>query len=117
VNEMLSQVGLIIVLAADRESLISWIEQVGSQSEVPIVAGVSQAMGPIAAPFLASGQLVGSLDGLPGAAAYESNFVGSSGVASELLASTILAQWMIILALAGASIYFGMQAMRQRTWR
>lgn len=117
VSEMLAQVGLIIVLAADRESLISWIEQVGSQSDVPIVAGVSQAMGPIAAPFLASGQLVGNLDGLPGAAAYEGHLGSSSGMAAELLSSTILAQWMIIIALAGASIYFGLQAARQRSRR
>jgi hypothetical protein len=117
VNEMLAQVGLIIVLAADRESLISWIEQVGSQSDVPIVAGVTQAMGPIAAPFLASGQLAGNLDGLPGAAAYEGRLASSRGAASDLLASTILAQWMIILTLAGASIYFGLQAARQGPWR
>jgi hypothetical protein len=117
VGDTLAQVGLIIVLAADRESLVSWIEQVGSQSDVPIVAGVTQAMGPIASPFLASGQLVGNLDGLPGAAAYESQLGNTSGVASDLLSSTILAQWMIILALAGSSIYFGLQAVRQKSRR
>ncbi len=68
----LSHVGLVIVLTGDRDNLVNWIEQVGSVSEaVPLVAGVTQALAPLASGYAITGQLNGLLGGTTDAAVYE----------------------------------------------
>jgi hypothetical protein len=68
----LSQIALVIVLTGDRDSLVNWVEQVGSVAEeVPLVAGVTQALTPLANSYATTGQLNGILGGAPDAAAYE----------------------------------------------
>jgi hypothetical protein len=73
----LQNVGLIVVLTGEQTNLINWIEQVGSATDTPLVAGVTQSLSPVAAPYYASGQLQGHLDGLPATIALANN-VGSS---------------------------------------
>ena len=68
----LSQTRLVIVLTGDRDNLVNWVEQVGSVAdEVSVVAGVTQALTPLANGYAATGQLGGLLGGLPDAVAYE----------------------------------------------
>jgi hypothetical protein len=64
-------VGLIIEFAAQQRTLQWWIEQVGSQHQVEIMAAVSAAVEPTAMPYHNSGQLAGLISGLPSAAQYE----------------------------------------------
>jgi len=63
---------LIVELAGNQETLRWWVEQVGAQYGVPMVAGVSGAVEPYARPYYESGQLQALLVGLPAAAEYES---------------------------------------------
>jgi hypothetical protein len=70
VNDM-QDVKLIIEFAAQQRTLQWWIEQVGSQHQVEIMAAVSAAVEPTATPYHNSGQLVGLISGLPRAAQYE----------------------------------------------
>jgi hypothetical protein len=96
----LSQVGLVIVLTGDRDSLVNWIEQVGSVAEnMPLVAGVTQALTPLANSYATTGQINGLLGGAPDAAAYEQLVdLPESGVQTylnaqifgQLLAGTLL---------------------------
>ncbi len=68
----LSQVGLVIVLTGDRDSLVNWIEQVGSLNDgAPLVAGVTQALTPLARSYAATDLLNGFLGGIPETAVYE----------------------------------------------
>jgi hypothetical protein len=67
----IQDVSLIIELAAQQRTLQWWIEQVGSQHQVEIMAAVSAAVEPTATPYHNSGQLVGLISGLPSAAQYE----------------------------------------------
>ena len=67
----IQDVSLIIELAAQQRTLQWWIEQVGSQHQVEIMAAVSAAVEPTAMPYHNSGQLVGLISGLPSAAQYE----------------------------------------------
>lgn len=72
VQTTLPQTRLIIVLTGDRDNLVNWVEQVGSvATDTPIVAGVTQALSPLAQSYTNTGQISGLLRGLPDAAAYE----------------------------------------------
>jgi len=67
----IQDVSLIIEFAAQQRTLQWWIEQVGGQYQVEIMAAVSAAVEPTATPYHNSGQLVGLISGLPSAAQYE----------------------------------------------
>ena len=67
----IQDVSLIIEFAAQQRTLQWWIEQVGSQYPVEIMAALSAAVEPMAQPYHDSGQLVGLISGLPSAAQYE----------------------------------------------
>ena len=67
----IQNVSLIIEFAAQQRTLQWWIEQVGSQYQVGIMAAVSASVEPTATPYHNSGQLVGLISGLPSAAQYE----------------------------------------------
>jgi hypothetical protein len=67
----IQNVSLIIEFAAQQRTLQWWIEQVGSQYQVKIMAAVSASVEPTATPYRNSGQLVGLISGLPRAAQYE----------------------------------------------
>jgi hypothetical protein len=70
----LQDVALVVVLTSERASLVNWVEQVGATTQTPIVAGVTQALAPVAAPYAATGQLTGVLAGLPAVVAYADAF-------------------------------------------
>jgi len=67
----IQDVSLIIEFAAQQRTLQWWIEQVGSQYRVEIMAAVSAAVEPTAQPYHDSGQLVSLISGLTNAAQYE----------------------------------------------
>jgi len=93
---------LIVELAADSNRVRRWIEQVRSQHEIPMVAGVGAAVWPAVQPYYETEprQLAGLAGGLPGAAAYESlRQVYLRGQSSmEALAGGVLALVVIVLA-------------------
>jgi hypothetical protein len=64
---------LIIELAASQETLRWWVEQAGTPYNVPLSAGVSASVEPIARAYYEteSRQLKGLIAGVPGAAEYE----------------------------------------------
>lgn len=69
-QQMLEEVSLVIVLTGERDSLVRWLEQVGRTTDLPIIAGITQSLGPVAAPYFDSGQLQGVITGLPETAVY-----------------------------------------------
>ncbi len=109
-QDALADVGLIVVLSADRDSLVGWVEQVGTQTDSVMIAGVTQALGPVARPYLASDQFAGLIEGMPVAAAYAKVNQAGDDVAAEHLTALTLAQWLVIVALLAGAIYFGLAA-------
>ncbi len=99
----LDDLGLIVVLAGDSEPVRWWVEQVGTRTRTPLVAGVSAAAEPQLRPYLDSGQLVGLISGLPGAARYTALFgQASSGSADwagrlDALSLSLLALMALVL--------------------
>lgn len=101
-------VGIIVVLTAERDSLIGWIEQVGTQTEIPLVIGTTQGLAPVAQPYLSSGQVDGLIAGLPGAAAYEQAVSGQPGETARQLQAQTLAQLLVIGIFIGGALYYGL---------
>lgn len=102
---------LIVVLASDAQQVRRWVEQVGAQHAVPIVAGVSAAAEPALQPYhqTAPRQLAGLAGGTPGAAAYESlRGVYQAGQSSmEALAGGVLALALIVVV-GNVALLFGL---------
>ena len=103
----LSDIGLIIVLTSDRNSLVNWIEQVEAQNDAPLIAAVTQPLGPLTIPYLSSGQLEGTLDGIPAASAYEKRLLGLDGTAFEQFSAQTIVMWVVIVAFVIASAVYG----------
>jgi hypothetical protein len=113
-QQALADVGLVIVITADKGSLVNWIEQVAAQSEVPVVAAVSQSLAPVAAAYFAAGQLQGVIGGLPAVAAYERLFPTGERPGNEQLAAQTIAQWLVVLLLVLGNLWYALTALVRR---
>ena len=100
---------LIVELAAASDTLRWWIEQAGAPYGVPIVAGVSAAVDPMARTYSETEpqQLKGVTGGVLGAASYESLRSGGAGPEPEMAArldSLLAGQVLVILVILGGTI-------------
>jgi hypothetical protein len=79
----LQDFALILELAATQDTLRWWIEQASTPSQIPLAAGVSASVAPLARPYYMTEprQVVGLLGGVPAAAAYEALRSGQEGLA------------------------------------
>jgi hypothetical protein len=77
---------LLVELAPDQDTLRWWIEQGAMPSGVPLVAGVSASVEPLARAYYETEarQLVGMIGGVPGAAAYDALRGGSDSLNGTL---------------------------------
>ncbi len=105
--EALQDIALIVVLAGERDGIVNWIEQVGTQSDQPMITGLTQALGPVATPYLASSQLAGAVQGFPDVSTYEIVLRDNVNFANGLTSLT-LAQWLSIVALVVGAFYYGL---------
>ncbi len=109
----LNEVGLIIVLTGNKDSLTNWIEQVGSDDEMSMTAGVTTALAPSASPYFATGQLSGYLAGTLDTAVYQDLSNGNisenvtmllnAQIVGQLFVAVVLFFGLIIYTLAGLS--------------
>jgi hypothetical protein len=90
----------------------SWIVYAGTKYKVAIAAGVTAVMAPENYPFLQTGQLVGQLAGMKGAAEYEQLIVDAGYTPNKDIASKAMSaiSWshilIIILIVLGNVGYF-----------
>lgn len=108
----LSQVALIIVLTGDRKSLVNWIEQVGSQTNVPVLAATTQSLEPLALSYVTSKQLDGLLSHLAALGRYEETLPAAPAniAAQRTLNAQLLVQLLLIVLLL-----FGLIGQLRRT--
>jgi hypothetical protein len=80
--------GLVLVLAAEPESLRIWIEQAGTLQGAPLAAAVSASTEPLARSYYETNprQLLGLVAGVPGAAMYEALRRGDGTLSAEMAA-------------------------------
>ncbi|MCP4426213.1 MAG: hypothetical protein GY803_17115, partial [Chloroflexi bacterium] len=114
-QQALADVGLIIVLTGERNSLVGWLEQVGRSNGAPIVAGVAQSLGPTAAPYFASSQLQGMIVGMPDTAVYQqmAQSQPTDSVIKQLSAQT-LAQLLAAAVLLAGGLGYGVSGLFKR---
>jgi hypothetical protein len=109
-----ADIGLIVLLTSEQDSLTNWVEQVRSSTNVPMVAAVTQSVAPVALTYDSAEQLDGVIAGLPAAAAYEgANRPGETAVAEQLAGQT-LAQWVVIILLIVGSVGGWLLSLRPR---
>lgn len=119
-QQALADVSLIIVLTADRQTLVNWVEQVSTPAAPPMVAGVTQSLAPLALPYFDTAQLAGVLNGIPGTAVYQQTYYRSAPTADAnvLLNAQAAAQMLVVVVLLlGAILYFITGIVAQRRAR
>jgi hypothetical protein len=89
---------LLIDLAGGPEPARWWIEQVQTPSKRPLLVAVTASAEPNVRPYLQSGQIVGLVRGLPGAAEYEM-LLGQPGAAIAAMDAQSMAHLVIVLCL------------------
>ena len=104
----LNQIALIVLITGERDNLVNWVEQVGAQLDTPVVAIMTQALGPVAAPYQVTGQLSGTLAGLPDGAAYEQLRGEEDGPALQHWQSVTLARWLAVVLLIAGNGWYGL---------
>jgi hypothetical protein len=91
---------LIVTVSGDRDHVRWWVEQVGSQYDVAIVAGVSASIAPYIQPYYAEkerGQIKGMLVGLAAVPQYE-QLIGAQVYPSSWESYVVLANAQVLLA-------------------
>ena len=95
------------MLTGERDSLVNWLEQIDPNTDIPIIAGVTQSLGPVAAPYYASGQLHGLLNGLPDAIALANRYGSSADLTqakAQLSAQSLIQLAAALLLIIGALV-------------
>ena len=114
-RQLLSDVGLIVVLTGNKDSLTNWIEQVGGDDEVMMSAGVTTALAPAAAPYFATGQLSGYLAGMLDTAVYQDLSDGNIDQdVNKLLNAQLLGQLLTAIILLLGLIIYGVRGLSKR---
>jgi len=105
----LSNVAAIILLTGERSSLVNWVEQVTASSQAPLVVGSTQALAPMVAPYYASGQVSGYLEGLPATIAYQNSYQSAVDftAADAQYGAQSLVLWAAALILLFGSLTLG----------
>lgn len=95
----LRDVALVIVFTGEQVSLVNWIEQIGSPDTRALLLGVPQSLQPIAAPYVASGQIKGLISGLPDTAVYAQTYLTKDNDITTRLNAQHLAQILVLILL------------------
>jgi hypothetical protein len=98
-------IGLVMEVSAGTPGTREWVQQVQSRFRVTLASGVTAVSAPNFYPYVQSGQLVGLLGGLKGAAEYET-LVGAPGSATKGMdAQSIVHALIIVFILLGNLVY------------
>jgi hypothetical protein len=108
---------MIVVLTAHPTALRHWIEQTQSRfgGRVPVLAGLSAALEPVASPYLdiGSGQLIGATSGMGGAAADEA-LLGETGSATQRLNALAVSHLLIVGVIILGAVFYAPTSLRRR---
>lgn len=100
-----NDIAIIVNISAGYPGTKEWVQQVVSVFDIPMVAGVTGVSAPEYYPYYSAGQLKGMLEGLKGAAEYES-VIGHQGIATSGMDAQSLGHFIIIIfILAGNVLY------------
>lgn len=107
------QIGIIVDLSAGDPGIRHWVMIAQARFHKKVGAGCTAVSAPAFYPYLQTGQLVGLLGGLKGAAEYET-LVGSPGPASRAMDPQAIAHGVIILFIVLGNITYFLERRRRR---
>ncbi len=106
--ENLTDARLIVNISAGYPGIKEWVQQVATRFGVPVGGGVTAVSGPEMYPYIQSGQLVGLLAGMKGAAEYEQLLekpgLGLAGMAAQ---SSVHVAVIVFIVLANVFYFIG----------
>lgn len=108
----LKDVEVILCVSAGYPGIKEWIQQIATRYDIIIGGGVTAVSGPEMYPYIQSGQLVGLLAGMKGAAEYE-QLVKKPGLAVSGMVAQSSVHVMIVLFIIFANVVFFMQKRRK----
>lgn len=97
-SQQLNDVALIVLLTGEQDALVGWVEQV-APAGIPLLAVTTQALKPVAAPYVASGQLTASLNGAPDLLPWQQQTGQPTAPSQTLLHGQMLGQLVAIIVL------------------
>ncbi len=101
----LKDVSMIVCVSAGYPGIKEWVQQIATRYDIPVGGGVTAVSGPEMYPYIQSGQLVGLLAGMKGAAEYEQLVQSPAlGIAGMVAQSTI--HVVIVLFIVFANIVY-----------
>jgi hypothetical protein len=110
--ESLRDMGLVFYVSGSG-GIETWIQYMQPETGVDISTGCTAIIGPSMYPFLDSGQMIGMMAGLSGAAQYE-HLVGYSGRGTRGMGSQNLAHFWIIAMMILGNVGYIFQRRRER---
>jgi hypothetical protein len=105
------QIAMVLSMADDDMPIV-WINYAGARYGATIACGATAVMVTSFYPYLPSGQLVGLIGGLKGAAEYE-RLVGRAGSAARGMDAQSVAHGLVLLAIVAGNLHMLLQKRRQ----
>ena len=100
-------VALLVVLTDDKTTLTNWVEQLNS-TNIPIVAGVTEALEPVTQPYYTNAQLSGVVGGSNGVIAYQGKLNNTNSANQiRLIQLTLLVVIVLLLIVSLVRIIAG----------
>lgn len=109
----IQDVEIIICVSAGYPGIKEWVQQIATRYDVMIGGGVTAVSGPEMYPYIQSGQLVGLLSGMKGAAEYE-QLVGRPGLGIAGMAAQSSVHVMVVIFIIFANVIYFLEKRRGR---
>ena len=104
---------MIVAVSAGYPGIKEWIQQIVTRYEIAIGGGVTAVTGPEMYPYIQSGQLVGLLAGMKGAAEYE-QLVSRPGLGISGMVAQSSVHVMVVIFIVFANIVYFLEKRRGR---
>nr|MBN1229498.1 hypothetical protein [Anaerolineae bacterium] len=112
------EIDAIVILTNRYDDLKMWVEQAGTPSGLPVIAGVSATLAPLAAPYWDSKQLIGLVSGVNDAVAYQQLSTGRvSPVTLTTFNTQALVSTLAALIIIIGAVWNGISSRRNRQER
>ena len=101
----LRDVDMIVCVSAGYPGIKEWVQQIATRYSLAIGGGVTAVSGPEMYPYIQSGQLIGLLAGMKGAAEYE-QLVGRPGLGLSGMVAQSYVHVMVVIFIIFANVVF-----------
>ena len=110
--EDFDDIALVMEVSAGTPGTREWVQQVQSRFCVTLASGVTAVSAPNFYPYIQSGQLVGLLGGLKGAAEYETLVQAPGDATKGMDAQSIVHALIVFFIILGNVVYFASRGRR-----